>query len=199
MKDIALKRFRLLIIPINFNKKRVSVLINKAYENLMTRRSVRKFTDKKISREDLELIAQAAIYAPSAMNRQSWQITVIDNRDKIQSLARVIAKQLDRDEGYCFYAPDALIITSNQRDNRNGVEDCACALENIFLSAHSLGIGSVWINQLKGICDEPEIRAELDKLSIPADHLVWGMAALGYAAEEPKKADKNTGVIKWID
>lgn len=173
--------------------------MDKVFENLFTRRSIRNFSDKKISKSDLELIAKAAVYAPSAMNMQKWQITVVDNKDKIQSLARVIARHLGRDEGYNFYAPDALIITSNPRDNRNGAEDCACALENIFLAAHALGIGSVWINQLKGICDAPEVRAELDKLSIPSDHLVWGMAALGYASQPPKEAVKNLDVIKWVE
>ena len=70
----------------------------------------------------------------------------------------------------------------------------ACAMENIFLAAHSLGIGSVWINQLQGICDEPSIREILNDFGIPADHIVYGMAALGYAddVKAEKKADRKS-------
>lgn len=45
--------------------------------------------------------------------------------------------------------------------------DCACALQNIFLAAKSLGIGSCWINQLGQTCDDPDVRAFLTGLGIP--------------------------------
>ncbi|MBQ6568835.1 MAG: nitroreductase family protein [Clostridia bacterium] len=167
-----------------------------ALDNIFSRRSIRAFEEKPISRENLEIIAKAAIYAPSGMNRQTWQFTVISERSKIQQLAGAIAAQLGRD-GYDMYNPAALIIASNLRDSNWGKEDCACALENIFLAANALGIGSVWINQLGGICDEPNIRKVLDEFGLPADHLVFGMAALGYAAQPPREPDKNQAVIHW--
>lgn len=167
-------------------------------EAIKTRRSIRAFTDRHISREDLETIVEAAIYAPSAMNRQSWRFTVVQDKVRIEALAAAIRQELGRDEGYNFYRPDVLILASNERDNRNGTEDCACALENIFLAAHALGIGSVWINQLKGICDVPEVRAVLRELRLPEEHIVLGMAALGYAAVPPKQAEKNRGVVEWV-
>jgi nitroreductase len=100
---------------------------------------------------------------------------------------------------YNFYSPDTLVIASNYRDNRNGCNDCACAIQNIFLMSHELGIGSVWINQLRGICDEPEVRVVLNKLGIPENHVVWGMAALGYPAENPEAKPRNYEVIRYID
>lgn len=69
--------------------------------------------------------------------------------------------------------------------------DCACALENIFLAAKSLGIGSCWINQLRQTCDDPDVRAFLTKLGVPENHKVYGCAALGYAsADAPVKEKK---------
>ena len=115
-------------------------------------------------------------------------------------LAHRISDSLGRDYQYNFYGPDALILASNAKDNPHGQADCACALENIFLAAHALGIGSVWINQLNGICDEPAVRAVLTKLQIPENHIVWGMAALGYAEEKPAAADKKPAAetVGWI-
>ena len=171
-----------------------------AIENLMTRRSVRRFTDRRISLEDLETITNAARMAPSGMNRQLWKFTVLKNKELMTELAHRISDSLGRDYQYNFYGPDTLILVSNAKDNPHGQADCACALENIFLAAHALGIGSVLINQLNGICDEPAVRAVLTKLQIPENHIVWGMAALGYAEDKSAAADKKPAAetVGWI-
>lgn len=147
----------------------------------------------------LQEIAKAGVYAPSAMNRQTWKFTIVTNREAISRLADIVGTQLNR-AGYDMYQPAALIIPSNDRETVWGREDNACALENIFLAAHSLGIGSVWLNQLQGICDEPPVRAMLNELQIPANHVVYGIAALGYEAEgQEKKEVIKTGKIQVIE
>lgn len=72
-------------------------------------------------------------------------------------------------------------------------------MENMFLMAQELGIGSCWINQLKEICDEPQVRAELKKFGVPDNHIVWGIVDLGYAAQEPVCKEKNENVIVFAD
>ena len=105
----------------------------------------------------------------------------------------------DRDrEGYDFYDPAVLIIPSNERDSRWGPEDNACALENIFLAAWSLGIGSVWTNQVREVCDRPEVRNLLRKWGIPDTHVVYGTAALGYPTESCLKEVEKRGIIRII-
>mgnify|MGYP000498951469 CR=1 FL=1 len=130
--------------------------MNETLNTILTRRSTRKFSDKPIPEDEMELIVQAALHAPSGMGLQTWQFTVVRSREKIQMLAAAIEKTLDR-QGYDMYQPRVLVIPSNEKESRFGREDDACAMENIFLAAHSLGIGSVWINQLQGICDEPTV------------------------------------------
>ncbi|HHW25640.1 MAG TPA: nitroreductase [Bacillota bacterium] len=173
---------------------------NLAIENIMTRRSIRSFTERRISRADLEVIARAACYAPSANNSQVWQFTVLHDREKIAELAAAVAGALGRGSDYNFYKPDAFIICSVPRDYRLGREDCACALQNIFLAAHSLGIGSVWINQVSATCDNEKVRAVLDKFGVPNDHVVWGCAALGYP-EGPSgwETEKKLSAIHFVD
>ena len=155
---------------------------------ILTRRSTRKFLNRPIPEEELQQIIQAALHAPSGMGRQTWQFTAVKNRGKIQELAAVIRKVLDRD-GYDMYQPEVIIIPSNDRESPFGREDDACAMENMFLAAHSMGIGSVWINQLQGICDEPSVRQVLTSLGIPENHVVYGLAALVYA--DDVKAEKE--------
>lgn len=172
--------------------------MNAVIEAILTRRSIRAFNEKPIPREELNEILKAATYAPSGMNRQTWQFTAIVNPEKIQALAKLIERSLGR-TGYNFYEPATLILTSNTRESHWGAEDNACALENIFLAAHSFGIGSVWINQFQGICDEEEIRAFLKEIGIPDNHIIYGAAALGYAINEPNQEVNKTGVIKIVE
>ena len=162
--------------------------MNQTLETILTRRSTRKFLRKPIPEEEMELIVQAALHAPSAKGLQTWQFTVVRNREKIQKLATAIREVLGR-KGYNMYEPEALVIPSNLKESPYGREDDACAMENMFLAAHSLGIGSVWINQLQGICDEPSVRQVLTSLGIPENHVVYGLAALGYA--DDVKAEKE--------
>ncbi|WP_432627869.1 nitroreductase [Brotaphodocola sp.] len=171
--------------------------MNAVMENLLTRRSVRAFEKKEIPAEELNQILQAAIYAPSGMNRQTWQFTVVTDAKKIQALAAAVGKALGR-EGYDMYQPAAIVVTTNERTSRHGIDDNACAMENMFLAAHSFGIGSVWINQLRDCCDVPEVRAILKSWGIPDDHVAYGIAALGYAAPAPEKEIHKTGKIVFV-
>lgn len=169
--------------------------MNAVMENLLTRRSSRAFENKEIPGEELNQILKAAQYAPSAMNRQTWQFTVLRSRAKIQELAKAIGAALGRDN-YNMYEPQVIVITSNLRNARFGVDDNACALENMFLAAHSFGIGSVWINQLRDACDDPSVRRLLKAYGIPDDHVAYGIAALGYPAPaEPKELVKNGKIV----
>lgn len=153
--------------------------MNEVMNNILTRRSIRKFTDTPISREILDDLVQATLHAPSGMGKQTWKFTVVTNKNAIKRLAEAIKTTLNR-PGYDLYCPAAIIIPSNLRDSNWGKEDDACALENIFLAANSYGVGSVWINQLQNICDTPAIRDILNDFGVPANHVVYGMAALGY-------------------
>ena len=172
--------------------------MNKIMENILTRRSVRAFTDKKIDIDIVKELIKAGLYAPSGMGRQTWKFTAVLNQSQIKKLAFAIGKELKR-EGYDFYSPSVIIIPSNDKESKFGKEDNACALENIFLAAHSYGIGSVWINQLQNICDVPEIRDILTELEIPENHVVYGLAALGYAKDENLSDVEKIGIYNIIE
>lgn len=172
--------------------------MNTVMENILTRRSIRAFQNKEIPREELEQIVQAGLYAPSGQNRQTWKFTVVTDREKIRKLAEVIGRKLGRD-GYDMYSPQVLIIPSKEKENQHSMEDNACAMENMFLAAHSLGIGSVWINQLRDICGDPEVREILSGWEIPESHCVFGMAALGFAAGSEKKEVRKTGEVHFVE
>lgn len=172
--------------------------MNAAMENILTRRSVRAFEEKEIPREELEQIAKAAIYAPSGQNKQTWKITVVTDRAKIQALAKAVGEKLGR-EGYDMYSPQVLVIPSNDRDNHHSQDDNACAMENIMLAAHSFGIGSVWLNQVRDVCDVQEVRDILRDWEIPDNHVIFGIAALGYPKTSADQNPEKKGQIHFVD
>ena len=169
---------------------------NAVIENLLARRSTRSFSDAPIDHEDLETIVTCGQWAPSAMNRQEWVFVVIEHADRVARLATVIGEALGN-ANYNMYKPAAAILVAHRKGALFGREDDGCAMENLFLAAESLGIGSCWINQLQGICDEPAVRAELSTLGVPEDFEVHGICALGYTDKPTPPRDRASEVI-WV-
>lgn len=188
-------------------------------ENILTRRSVRSFQDREIPKEDFQQILTAGSYAPTGMGLQSWQFTATQNPsvmaeinealrqallatpilpDTYPYLASLIKKAVDPECNFLYHAP-AYVLVSNVKDNRNAIPDCALAIGNMMLAAHDLGIGSCWLNQLPGMTHQPVIRALMDRLDIPEDHLIFGSVVLGYPAKDPKPAAPRKDVIRMIE
>ncbi len=188
--------------------------MNDTIRSIKGRRSIRRYQDKQIEDRDLQLILEAAAYAPSGSNNQSWLFTAIQNRDLLDTLngmvrraflemdldenaypAKIAAKRMAKSDKYNFYyhAP-TLIVVSNAANYANAMADCSCALQNIFLAAHSLGLGSCWINQLRWLNDDAGIRSFLAGFGIGSDRVICGSAAIGYIegdipVAKPRKAN----------
>lgn len=178
--------------------------MNETLQTIKARRSVRVYTEQQVSPEDLDLILQAAVCAPSGMNHQDWHFVAIQNASVLTQLNDKVKAAFAKSDNLlwvergnsdtycCYYHAPTLIVASGKADSLLTPSDCACALENIFLAARSLGIASCWINQPGQTCDDPEVRTFLtEELGIPADYKVFGCAALGYApADMPVKERK---------
>ncbi|MBR5497579.1 MAG: nitroreductase [Clostridia bacterium] len=173
--------------------------MNEILKNIRTRRSCRKFRDEMISNEILDEIISAGLYAPSAMNTQLWQITVVKNDEKIVSLQKAVANALDRPDYHRFYGAPVFIIVTVPEDYRHGAVDTACVLENMFLAAHSLGVASVWINQLRDSCNDSEVRKLMTSFGIPENHVCFGCAAIGYADCELPSDRENKGIVRIVE
>ena len=113
-----------------------------------------------IPEEILAMIIKAGTYAPSGHNLQTWRFTVIKNGRKIIQLKEILQKTAEEKSVfvYGFENPRYLVLISNDRRNPHGIQDASCVAQNIMLAAYSYGIGSVWLNSLMTICDEPKIR-----------------------------------------
>ena len=192
-------------------------LTNEVLNCIHERRSTRQFTDKQISSEQLDALLDAAIWAPSGGNNQSWLFTAIQKKDVLLHLNELVRegfqhwipdddypgklaiKKRSQKEGYNFYhkAP-TLIIASNKPNYENAMADCALALQNIFLAAQSLGLGSCYINQLHWLRDDPSVRAYLLELGIPKEHTICSSAAIGFIDKESTAPIRKEGTIHII-
>jgi nitroreductase len=160
-------------------------------EIIKTRRSIRRFKQKKIPRNILKDLVDLAHLAPSAANLQPWEFVIVDQESlceeifKTLSWAGYIRPKRNPKEGE---KPTAyIIILVNKKINKdNYAHDCGAASQNIMLSAWEKGIGSC----LLGAIDREKIS---DILNLDEDYLVDTVVALGYPLESPKivEADKD--------
>ena len=170
------------------------------YESILTRRSTRKYLNKPVSKELLEKIIETGRYAPSGGNSQSNHFIVIQNKQIIDCLVKMVEKAFSKMEitenmyrslqnsinlskkgGYVFsYNAPVLFIVANKKDYGNNQADCALALENMMLEANELDLGSCYINQLKWINEDQKILSYLQSLGMNEDERVYGSLIVGY-------------------
>ena len=145
---------------------------------ILTRRSIRNYTDEPISDEHLHNIIEAAMYAPSANNRQPWHFVVIDDREQLDKIPAFHPYA-----GMVKKAPLAVAICGDTRlEPAQGylALDCGAAAQNMMLAAHSLGIGSCWL----GIYPrEQRMEAVTELMELPRHILPIALIVLGIPNE----------------
>jgi nitroreductase len=152
---------------------------NITLEHLLSRRSIRKYEDRRLSKEQVTMLLQAAMNAPSACNQQCWHFIVIEDRKKLNELSEIHG-------GYHTLknAPLAILVCSEPGTAKLECfvdQDCAAATENILIAAEALGLGALWmgVNQTSP-GDSVIIR---NVLNIPEEIKPFSFVALGYPTE----------------
>lgn len=152
------------------------------------RRTVKQYLPKFVSWNHLSKILDAARHAPSCGNVQNWKFIVVVQPDQKRQLAEAAHEQ------YEYALAGALIVVCAEPDKAEryyglrghrlySTQNCAAAVQNMLLEAHSLGLGSTWI----GAFDEDAVKSIC---SIPEDVRPQAMVAIGYAKETPNKPPK---------
>jgi nitroreductase len=181
------------------------------------RRAVRAYTDDPVSREDVELLIDAAVHAPSAVNSQPWAFAVIQDPPSIARYAadgralllheppdvQVVESGLpdiDRlrqmasgpDFELFHGAPAVIIIYATSAD---GIPDCFLAAENLMLAAWSLGLGTCPIGLARPLFSRAQVK---DELSVPNEWLCALPIALGWPdGETPPTSRRPAHIVSW--
>lgn len=128
---------------------------NEVLNVISARRSHRAYQQEKVTEEKLTAILQAGLEAPSAVNRQPWTYTVVENQELLQEIhdagAAEMMKKAEGDRSprfadnsfHVFYHAPAVIFIFGEKDFMWTQVDCGIAVENMALAAESLGLGSV--------------------------------------------------------
>lgn len=166
-------------------------------ENIKQRRSIRKYKDQRISKEELNLILEAGTYAPSALNQQSSLMVVVEKEEIYNEICELTDKYFPNRKPYFYNAKD-IIIAFGDSNCKCPIEDGSLVLQNLFLAASSLNIGSCWINYLRELFKTEEGIKLQEKMNIPSNYFVIGTCILGYPDEEPILKPRKDDYIKVV-
>lgn len=110
-----------------------------ALENILSRKSVRKFLPQPVEEDKVEILLKAGMAAPSGKDMRPWEFIVVNDRVVLDSMAEALpyAKMLKS-------APMAIIVCGDTTKSSYWYLDCSAATQNILLAAEALGLGAVW-------------------------------------------------------
>ena len=159
-----------------------------AIENIMTRTSIRSFTDRQVSADTIEMLLRAGMAAPTAVNKQPWHFVVINDREVMDKLGGE-----GRQSQMWKESTLAIAVCGDMEKALEGpaqafwVQDCSAATENILLAAHALGLGAVWT----GCYPMMERMTNVSQvLNLPANLVPLSVIVMGYPNEQPEPKDK---------
>lgn len=160
-------------------------------EIIKSRRSCKCFSNKEVSNEIINEVIECGLMAPSAKNLQSPQFCVITNKEILNEIVELTGKNI-------LYNAPVLIVVYTENDVKSALSDGACAISQMYLAAHSLGLGGCWINHLKNHVNDPLFSNLFERLGI-SDKVIVGSFVLGYAASKPKDKVVNYNRVRFIE
>ncbi len=149
---------------------------------IKTRRSIRSFQEKQVPQDLLDAVLEAGTYAPSGMNQQPVVLVAVQDPKLIQQIDRLNGEIMGREAPY--YGAPTIILALADAERSTCVEDGSCALENMMLAAHALGLGSCWIHREKEMFASEQGKAWLKQWGLPENLRGIGGLALGYPKGE---------------
>ena len=165
-------------------------------DNILSRKSVRSYTDRDVTPEQVETILKAAMAAPSGMNLQPWRFVVVREQETKDKLAVGFNKMIAK-------APVAIVVCGKitgklGAENHNWTADCAAATENLLLAVEALGLGAVWTACYPY---DDRMNPAIEALGLPNDIKPYCIVPIGYPAGDNKPKDKwkpeNIHYEKW--
>lgn len=167
--------------------------MNTTLNDILTRRSVRKYKSDMVSEELIRQIVEAGSYAATGMGKQSPIILAVTNQEIRDQLSRINGKIMGTDSDPFYGAPVVLVVLAD-KNRPTHVYDGSLVMGNLMLAAHALGLGSCWIHRAKETFETEEGKALLKQLGIEGDYEGIGNCTLGYSDEPakdpvPRKSD----------
>lgn len=177
---------------------------NQVIETIMARRSVRMYKDIPVERCKLQKIVECGINAPSGMNKQPWQVRVVDSRDYIDGITSVFRKANPRmadDASFknMFRNAPAVIFIASPADG-SGQLDCGLLGENMILAAQSMGLGTCCLGGPVAFMNgNADAKPYVERLNLPEGYTLLYAIAVGYPDEKPEAKLRDAAKVQFVE
>lgn len=149
-------------------------------DGILNRRSIRKYKDEPITKEQIDTLLKAAMYAPTARNMQPWHFIYTCDKEQLTKLSGIhpYGKML-RNASLAILSCGDLGIDKTESYL---VQNCSAATQNILLAAHALGLGGVWL----GVHPREERMGPIaEYFKLPKQVIPISLISIGYPDEKP--------------
>lgn len=161
---------------------------NSTIEDIMTRTSVRSYSDRKVESATVDTLLRAAMAAPTAVNKQPWRFVVINDKSTLKYISENMGSmRMAADASLAVVTCGDMTATLEGEGRDYWIQDVSAATENLLLAAHALGLGAVWC----GIYPISERIAKFSELlQLPENITPMACVCIGYPAGESTPKDK---------
>lgn len=165
-------------------------------DDLISRRSIRKYNPQQITQQELDTVLMAGTYAPTALNLQSPLIVAVQDKQTRDLISRLNGSVFPLERGGDpFYGAPTVIVVFADGEFKNGVKDASLVMGNLLNAAHAIGLGSCWIDRAYEVFQTEEGKALKKKWGVPEKYIGVGNCILGYADQEVVTQPRKEGYI----
>lgn len=190
-----------LILAVSCNQTE-NEMKNEVIENIMARRSIRKYKAEPVDRETLTRIMECGINAPSGQNKQSWEVRIVDDPAILKKMSKAMGQahpENDFAKG-CFRGAPVMVFIARDLSYDFSAYDCGLLAQNVMLSAWSLGVGSVCLGSpVRFLTDNQACRSLVEKLDFSEGYEFCLCIGLGYADEAPEAKPRDMTKVRFIE
>lgn len=178
--------------------------VDPVIETIMSRRSIRKYKPEAVEREKMQTIVECGINAPNGMNKQSWEVRVVDNPEFINGLTEIFKKENPKAaerpgfQNMFNNVPTVVFIANDPAYDMSQI-DCGLLGENMILSAWSMGIGSCCLGGPVRFMKSPAAVEYMKKLGFSEGYELLYAIAFGYPDEMPAAKPREVSKVKFVD
>ncbi len=177
-------------------------------DNLMTRRSIRSYKDEVVPRDIMNVILECAIYAPNGMNKQPWEIRVVDNPEILNGMTEAYLAGIDENDPYnpkkdpnfknmFCNAPTVAFIA--MEPGMCSQVDCGLLAGNMVNAAWAYGIGSCIQMSPVGFFKTEAAKPYLEKLSFSDGYEFLMAVSFGYPDETPEVPERFKEKVRFVE
>ena len=170
-----------------------------AIENILARRSVKKYKSDPVPKDLIEKIVEAGTYAASGLNRQAPIILAVTDKQVRDELSFLNAGKDPFKRADPFYNAPCVLVVLADKSVPTYLYDGSLVMANLMLAANALGLGSCWIHRAKQTFERPEGKAILAKLGIEGDYEGIGNCVIGYADMQPAEKPRKENWAYFVD